>query len=74
MPRNDTGEAAMPPMHDDYLRADPRIRQNRGARRGQEPDATTEPYRIGSGAVSRHTRTGAGVVLADTTVASMAMG
>ncbi len=39
----------MPPMHDDDLPADPRIPQNRGARRGQEPDAATGFYRIGSG-------------------------
>src|SRR5271157_2464617 len=45
-------------MHDDDLAADPRIPENRGSRRGQKPDATTEPHRIGSGMVSRHTRTG----------------
>ena len=33
MPRNDTGDAAMLPMHDDYLPADPRIPKNRGARK-----------------------------------------
>ncbi len=47
MPRNDTGDAAMPSMHDDYLPADPRIPQNRGARRGREPPVTTEFYRVG---------------------------
>jgi len=31
-------------------------------------DATTEPYRIGSGAVSRHTWTGPGGALANTAV------
>src|SRR5271157_3124412 len=46
--------ACMPPMHDDEQQADPRIPENRGARRGQNSDATTEPYRIGSGVVSRH--------------------
>ena len=64
---------AMPPMHDDYLPADPRIPQNRGSRRGRELPVTTELYRTGLRSGHEAQQDEPGAALADKAVASMAM-
>jgi len=53
----------MPPMHDDYLSADPIISQNPASRRGRKPPLTTGFYRIGSGAVASFPTKGPGGVI-----------
>jgi hypothetical protein len=73
MPQNDTGDAAMRPMHDDDLPVDPIIPQNRGARRGRELPVTTELYRIRLRSGHEAQQDGSGGALADTAVASLAM-
>ena len=70
MLRNDTGDAAMPPMHDYNLPADSRITQNRGSRRGREPPATTELYRVGLRSGQQAYQDGPGGAITATAVAS----